>query len=156
MSTSQRAVTLCSCWVVKDCMLGSVACLQVELSVVISERFRKYIWYLKPLYKCPGLLYFFALPWSKSHPQVSFPADHWWMLWLVLEHTQSKLLQKPSLLHVVLVFKLDTSNLTNPCTRHQIKVIPKGAWFGAGPFLNLTFNLTFLKIFILNYIFKKL
>jgi len=28
-----------------------------KLCVAISERFRKYVWYLKVLYKCPRLLY---------------------------------------------------------------------------------------------------
>jgi len=31
-----------------------MACLQVKLCVAISERFRKCIWYLNALYKCPG------------------------------------------------------------------------------------------------------
>ena len=35
-----------------------MACLQVKLCVAISECFRKCIWYLKALYKCPDLLYF--------------------------------------------------------------------------------------------------
>jgi len=51
MSTSQKAVMLCG-WGVK----AGMACLQVKLCVAISERFRKYIWHLKGLYKCPGLL----------------------------------------------------------------------------------------------------
>jgi len=51
MSTSQRAVMLCG-WGVE----AGMASLQVKLCVVISERFRKYVWYLKALYKCPGLL----------------------------------------------------------------------------------------------------
>jgi len=53
MSTSQRAVMLCGCGV-KVGMAG----LQVKQCVAISERFRKSIWYLKALYKCPALLYF--------------------------------------------------------------------------------------------------
>jgi len=52
MSTSQRAVMLCG-WEVK----GGMACLQVKLCVAISERFRKCSWYLKALYKSPGLLF---------------------------------------------------------------------------------------------------
>jgi len=52
MSTSQRAVMLCG-WGVQ----AGMACLQVKRCVAISERFRKYIWYLKALYKCQGLLY---------------------------------------------------------------------------------------------------
>ena len=48
--TSQRAVMLCG-WAVK----AGMACLQVKLCVAISERFGER--YLKPLYKCPGLLY---------------------------------------------------------------------------------------------------
>jgi len=51
MSTSQKAVMLCG-WGVK----AGMACLQVKLCVAISERFRKYIWHLKGLHKCPGLL----------------------------------------------------------------------------------------------------
>jgi len=35
-----------------------MACLQVKLRIAISQRFRKRTWYLKALYKCPGLLYF--------------------------------------------------------------------------------------------------
>jgi len=53
MSNSQTAVILCG-WGVKTGM----ACLQVKLRVAISERFRKYAWHLKALYKCPALLYF--------------------------------------------------------------------------------------------------
>ena len=53
MSTSQRAMMLCG-WGVK----AGMACLQVKLCVVISERFRKCNWYLKALYECPGSLYF--------------------------------------------------------------------------------------------------
>jgi len=37
-----------------------MACLQVKLCIAISERFTKCIWYLKSLFKCPGLLYFWA------------------------------------------------------------------------------------------------
>ena len=54
MSTShQMAVMLCG-WRVK----AGMACLQVKLYVAMSDCFRKCIWYLKALYKCPGLLYF--------------------------------------------------------------------------------------------------
>jgi len=53
MSTRQRAVMLCG-WGVK----AGIACLQVKLCVVISERFEKCSWCLKELYKCPGVLYF--------------------------------------------------------------------------------------------------
>jgi len=56
MSTSQRAVMFCS-WGVK----AGMVCLQVKLCVAISECFRKYIWYLNALYKCPGSLYFTLL-----------------------------------------------------------------------------------------------
>jgi len=51
MSTSQRAVMLCG-WKVK----AGMACLQVKLCVDTSERFRKYMWRLKALYKCRGLV----------------------------------------------------------------------------------------------------
>jgi len=51
MSTSQRVVILCD-WGVK----AGMACLKVKLCVAI-ELFRKYIWYLKALYKCPDLLF---------------------------------------------------------------------------------------------------
>ena len=37
---------------------AGMACLQVKLCVVISERFEKCNWCLKELCKCPGLLYF--------------------------------------------------------------------------------------------------
>jgi len=56
MSTSQRAVMLCG-WGVN----AGMTCLQVKQCVAISERFRKCIWYLKALYKCPGLLLMVAL-----------------------------------------------------------------------------------------------
>jgi len=52
-------VMLCG-WGVK----AGMACLQVKLYVAISERFRKCNWYLKALYKCPGLLYFFTILYS--------------------------------------------------------------------------------------------
>ena len=51
---NQRAVMLCG-WGIK----AGVACLQVKLCVAISERFRKYVWYLKALYKCPGFYFFY-------------------------------------------------------------------------------------------------
>jgi len=38
---------------------AGLACLQLKLCDAISERFRKYTWYLKALYECPGLLYFY-------------------------------------------------------------------------------------------------
>jgi len=41
-------------WEVK----AGIACLQVKLCVVISERFEKCNRCLKALYRCPGLLYF--------------------------------------------------------------------------------------------------
>jgi len=36
---------------------GKCGCLQVRLCVAVYERFRKYTWYLKALYKCLGLLF---------------------------------------------------------------------------------------------------
>jgi len=60
MSTSQRAVMLCG-W--EKCRM---ACSQVKLCVAISERFRKCIWYLKALFKYPGLLLlYFSIRLSK-------------------------------------------------------------------------------------------
>jgi len=56
MSTSERAVMLCG-WAVK----AGMACMQVKLWVVISERFGKCICYLKALYKCPCLLLLYTL-----------------------------------------------------------------------------------------------
>jgi len=44
-------------WEVK----AGMTCLQVKLCVAISERFGKYVSYLKALYKCPGLLFHFTL-----------------------------------------------------------------------------------------------
>jgi len=45
-----------------------MACkLQVKLFVAISERFRKCSWYLKALYKCPALLYFYFTLYRSMH-----------------------------------------------------------------------------------------
>jgi len=41
--------------------IGPHSSLQVKLCVAICERFRKCIWYLKALYKCPSLLLHFTL-----------------------------------------------------------------------------------------------
>jgi len=51
---------------------AGMACLQVKLCVAISECFRKCIWYLEVLYKCPALLtllllYFYHRPCVNGH-----------------------------------------------------------------------------------------
>jgi len=56
MSTNQTAVMLCG-WGVTAGRLWLV-CRQTVYC--LTERFRKYNWYFKTLYKCPGLLYFFT------------------------------------------------------------------------------------------------
>ena len=57
------------CWGVK----AGMACLQVKLCVIaIVERFRKYNWYFKTLYKCPGLLYFLLQTTSEHTAHTSY------------------------------------------------------------------------------------
>jgi len=56
MGTSQIVTMLCRWGVNAD-----MACLQVKLCVATSGRCIKCIWYLRALYKCPGLLTFTLL-----------------------------------------------------------------------------------------------
>jgi len=52
-----------------------MAYFQVKLCVAISERFKKYIWYLKALYKCLGLLYFLYHIASTTYVDAVFVTD---------------------------------------------------------------------------------
>ena len=58
---------------------AGMAYLHVELSAAISERFRKCNWYLKALYKCPGLFdsYLFQTATTRSVVKAKFHYAIW-------------------------------------------------------------------------------